>query len=341
MTPRANPERPLPPIAARLRLALAVGLFAAAIAGLKALVTGGHPGDIDQVWFALRAAFDGGNPYELIGPGRAFDWPWEFYYPMTAAVALAPLAVFPVTVARILFVSLSSALLAFAVTRDGYHRLPLFLSGGWLLAVVAAQWSPLLTAAACLPALAWVYAAKPNVGFALLASLGTRRAVAVAIGGGLLLLLASLLLVPDWIPRWWRAVGASTVTAIPILTPAGPMLLLALLRWRRPEARLVLLLGCVPMTITGYELLPLFLVPATRPQAALLAIGSSIAVLNNSARWVDDRTIGWLIATAGHMVLVFWPALFMVLARPNTGVVPGWVERLSLRLPGRFRGVAA
>jgi hypothetical protein len=304
-----------------VRVAVAVGLFAAAIAALKAVVTAGHPGDVDQVLFALRAALTGSNPYELIGPGRAFDWPWAFYYPMTAAVVLAPLVVFPMTVARVLFVSLSSALLAFAVTRDGYQRLPLFLSGSWLLAVVAAQWSPLLTAAACLPALAWVYAAKPNIGIALLGSFGTRRSALVALGGGLVLLAASLVLVPDWIPGWLEAVRASTVTAIPILTPAGPMLLLALFRWRRPDARLVLLLGCVPMTITGYELLPLFLVPATLRQSMVLAIGSSLAVLNNSISWVDDRTISWLIATSGHVVLVFWPALFMVLARPNTGAV--------------------
>ena len=57
----------------------------------------------------------------------------------------------------------------------------------------------------------------------------------------------------------------------PLLYWGGPLMLLALLRWRRPEARLLAALSCVPHTPELYESLYLFLVPASMWQGALLA----------------------------------------------------------------------
>src|SRR5919107_5901674 len=88
----------------RLRAWLAVG--AALLSGLRAFlwVSGeAKARDFDQVWFAARALFAGRNPYAEIGPGLHFDWPAPLYYPLTAAVAVSPLAMLDRSMAAVGF----------------------------------------------------------------------------------------------------------------------------------------------------------------------------------------------------------------------------------------------
>src|SRR4051812_191054 len=84
-------ERPTPP--RRLRAGLAIS--ASLLSGLRAYLyvsSTAKPRDFDQVWFAAHALLAGRNPYFEIGPGLRFDWPAPLYYPLTAAVAVLPLA---------------------------------------------------------------------------------------------------------------------------------------------------------------------------------------------------------------------------------------------------------
>jgi hypothetical protein len=67
--------------------------------------------DVDQLWFAARALLDGRNPYDLIGPGREFDYHWQLYYPLPAVLLLTPLAPFPLVVSRISVAALGAGLL--------------------------------------------------------------------------------------------------------------------------------------------------------------------------------------------------------------------------------------
>src|SRR6185312_10208820 len=165
----AGKEERQPSRRARVLVAIAIG---AASVGLLLIyrLHSSRPSDFDQVWFGARAIWSGQNPYELIGPGREFQWGWPLYYPATALVLMSPLALLPVALARCLFVGASAALLAYGVTRISWARLPLFGSCAFMVAAVAAQWSPLMTAALCMPALAWIVSAKPNIGFALFAA---------------------------------------------------------------------------------------------------------------------------------------------------------------------------
>ena len=83
----------------------------------------------------------------------------------------------------------------------------------------------------------------------------------------------TLVLWPWW-PREWLA-QLSTVThmSAPVTRWGGPLLLLAALRWRRPEARLLLGLSCIPQTPVVYEAVPLFLLVTTlREGVALLVV---------------------------------------------------------------------
>ena len=120
--------------------------------------------------------------------------------------------------------------------------------------------------------------------------------------------------------------------------------MLMLLRWRRPEARLVLALACVPQTPLLYETVPLFLVPQAVIEGGVLWLGSWLVALWQAAAGpyhtdlerftASARAIGWLL---------YLPCVAMILRRPNVGHVPLWLEqRLRLlRLPAWVLGRAA
>ena len=152
-----------------------------------------------------------------------------------------------------------------AARRYGRGLPAALLSASFLNAVILGQWSPFLTALAVLPVLGVAWAAKPSIGAAMFAAFPSRRGVMAA----LLLVGLSLVIAPTWPWRWWSILFHGP-QAIPILRPAGFLLLLALLRWQLPEARLLLALGCVPQTIGLYDTLPLFLFrgPACRAMAS-------------------------------------------------------------------------
>jgi len=104
----------------------------------------------------------------------------------------------------------------------------------------------------------------------------------------------------------------------------GPVLLLALLRWRRPEARLLLALAIVPQSILFYDQLLLWLVPATMRQSVLLSLLSVLALILGERGFPAGA--GHAEVTAAYapmiMALLFLPCLIMVLRRPNVSDEP-------------------
>jgi hypothetical protein len=185
--------------------------------------------------------------------------------------------------------------------------------------VIQGQWSPLLTAAAVIPSLSWLLAAKPSIGAALFSAFPSRQAVI----GGVALVVVSLVLFPAWPGRWMEALGAS-IQVPPVRSPGGFILLLALVRWRLPEARLLAALACVPQTIGLYDTLPLFLIPRTKWQGYALAGLSYVAAFSQAA--LVPRAPGMPLETmlAGRWPIVFvclyLPAMVMVfLPRSGTG----------------------
>ncbi|HET7551214.1 MAG TPA: hypothetical protein VFK04_07985 [Gemmatimonadaceae bacterium] len=327
--PKTAPSR-----RARISIALAIGAGSVIVLVIRMHLMGGSA-DFDQVWFGARALWTGQNPYDLVGPGRAFGWRWPLYYPATALIAVSPLAFFPVAVARALFVGISAALLAYGVTRESWARLPLFASGAFIVAVMAAQWSPLLTAAACLPTLSCIISAKPNIGLGVLAREPARGAIGYAAAGSLLLAAASFALLPSWPIDWLHAVRAGTGFAAPIAHSGGFLLLLAALRWRTPEGRLLLAMSLIPHNVTLYATLPLFLIPRTYRESLTLTILNGVAalvimqVLPAPESASDLRRYGDVL-----VLLCYLPCLFTVLRRPNEGVLPEWIKRFALQRAG-------
>src|SRR5262249_28654595 len=176
-----------------------------------------------------------------------------------------------------IFDAIGFGLFAWVMTRQERVSPPLvaLVSLPALMALQTVQWSPLLCAAALTPAIGFLLVAKPTIGLALFVAFPRWRTAV----GCALLLGASFLVSPGWIAEW-RA-GFFTVPHIvaPITRWGGPLLLLALTKWKRADARLLLALACVPHTTALYETIPLFLIAETWLQAwALWALAIVVYV---------------------------------------------------------------
>jgi hypothetical protein len=307
-----------------------VGAASAAYVFYYARTNPGFVSDFDQVWAGAVALWRGENPYLVVGPGRRFHWHWPLYYPMPALVLTAPLGLLPVIAARMLFAGLSSALLAFAITRDGFARWTLFISIPFMVNVELVQWSNLLMAAMLLPMLGGIAAAKPNIGLAMVAHTDRARSLSAIAIGAAVLTVVSFAVLPNWLGFWIQNASSAPHVSPLLLRPGGPLLLTALVRWRRPEARLLAALACTPLTPTFYDPIMLYLVTRTFREALVLTVGTFVlffivvfsSPIRTAAQW------GEIVSTASIWVL-YLPCLIMVLRRPNRRDEPTPVTRAT------------
>jgi hypothetical protein len=330
----ALPERTPPSRRSRAIAAIGIGAFGAAAAWVASHRPGFGTPDFQSWWLTARALLDGGNPYAIIP--YAIGPQFQFFNPLPAAVLAVPFALLRPDVALAVFSGLSSAVLAYVVTKQSYDPLVMFLSASFAHTVVMGQWSLLLTAALFAPSLAFIGSAKPNIGAAIVAALASWRAPAAMFAFATL----SLLLRPSWPGEWLAAVRTSSWHFSPLEIPGGFLLLLALLRWRRPEARLLATLGVMPQSPFVYEAMPTFFVPRRRAEFYCLVIGSDLALgVYAYCRGLPQADF-LRINGAAVVACMYLPALVMVLRRPNEGSVPAWLETVSRVLPRRLRGQA-
>jgi SAM-dependent methyltransferase len=296
--------------------------------------------DIAQVWFAARAVLHGQNPYALIGPGRAFEWAAPLFYPLPAALVGLPLAPFPEHVATALFAGVGVGVFAWALTEYGYGPLWALLSVCTYQCVEIAQWAPLLAGAYAIAPLSVILIAKPTVGAAVFAARPSRWAI---VGGAVLIVLA-FVLQPGWVGAWREALRAASVGAgspfpykAPIAFPGGVLALFALTRWRRPEARLLAVLACVPQTTLPYEGLLLFLIPRGWRQAVTLT-ALSWAMVIFTREVINPHGLTGTITAYGPMMTAFLylPCTIMVMRRPNEGALPSWIVEWTTRVHQRW-----
>jgi hypothetical protein len=296
----------------RALAAIAIGLVCGIISFAATRLPGFRNQDFHSWWLAARAILHGADPYKTIRAGASHG----FVYPLPAALLTVPLAWLPSTVAGPVFVFMSCGLLAYVVTRKEWWPLCMFLSGSMFLNVVAGQWSALLTASVYLPALSWLAVVKPNIGLALIAFAPRKRTAVVIV----LVAAASLLVIPTW-PREWLAVAsASPVHFAPYRVAGGFLTLAALLRWRRPEARLLAVLAIVPSSPIAYETLPLFVIPRRRVEMLLLALLSDVLCLLTYNISMESETAEYLrIARPAVVWLMYVPCAAFILMRRNVG----------------------
>lgn len=302
--------------------------------------------DFVQVWAMARALLHGQNPYHVIGPGLAFHWAWPLMYPLPAALVAIPVAPFSEITATVIFSGLAGVAFAWALTEHGIAPLAGVFSAALMNAVTSGQWSPLLAGATALPWLGVLFIAKPTMGAVYFAYRPTWWPI---VGGGILAA-AAFALEPTWLMDWFAAIRQNAAIWAPYTSyrsiigePGGFLALLCLLRWRRPEARLVAALACVPLTPMPYELVALFLVPRKAGEAALLAAAGWAVQFRLDTVIPHLPTFGQRYDyTAQLMALTLYPlATLMVLRRQNEGTVPAWIESAIRYFPPGLRGNAA
>ena len=305
-------------------------------------------GDFQYALLAARALLQGREPYAVVLAESPFRSP--FFYPLPAAVIALPFTILPPAFAGATLLGLGFAWLAYKLSASGRSRLLVLTAGPALFAVLAVQWSPLLTAAALSGPALGLAIVKPTIGLGLVAMaipaasrpmrLLTQTAAVAA-----LLVVVALILRPDWPSHWLAGVRSSPVGGqfrAPILSVYGFPTVLAVLRWRRPEARLLLVLSCVRQNGFLYDQLPLLLVPHSAAEALLL---SGISHVSHIVGLWHPPADGSVLALSAQqfpftVAAMYIPCLVMVLKRPNEGSMPAWVDRAIARWPGWIKGRA-
>lgn len=295
-------------------MALLFSLVAGLVAVRAQYIIGSNGGDHRILWNAAHVLLSGGNPY------APQSIPFlTLYYPLPAVLVASAFAWLPLSLAATVFVVLSAALLGYAITSDGFDRVPILLSVPFLAAAQFAQTSPFVMAAALLPALAGLIVVKPNLGAALFVWRPSLRTALFAV----VVLSVSLAVSPEWPARWLAKVRASPSHHAPWTVGVGAVGLLALVRWRRPEARLLVAMTLIPHALLFYDELPLFLIAQSRREAMALVISSWVGLF---AWMATSRGPALLDIQPWSVASVYLPALVIVLRRANVSTDAAGVE---------------
>jgi hypothetical protein len=310
----------------RLAVALAIGICAVLffLATTHNIVYGATT-DFEFWWRAVRLWASGIDPYGMRPDTPLWPLPDRLYYPMPALIIAWPLHKFGLLLAGSLFVGLSASWLCWVLSADGLWRMWFFATPAFVMAARLGQWSPIISAATLVPAAGFLLATKPNLGVAAFAYRPTWRGAA----GVAIILLVSIAMNTAWPREWLANIHSVRSHPSPIQVPFGWLLLLALMRWRQPEARLLIAMACIPQLLFFSDQLLLGLVTRTKNEAELFA-GCGLAA-----------SLVWLIRAGANnpnltglaapyvMLGCYLPALIIVLRRPNEGTVPAWLNRLT------------
>ena len=267
----------------------------------------------DFLYDAAARLLRGENPYP-----RSTQW---FPYPLPAVLLAVPFTQLPLALARPVFDVLVGWTFVYALWKyRGTYALLAAASGAYLFAMGSGQSTPLIVAAALVPALGFLLAVRPNSAASLWIAWPSVRAFL----GATLFLALSLAVRPDWPAEWWNALPSDHASLTPpLLRPFGFVLLLAALRWRTPEGRLVLAMACIPQSTLPYELVVLALIPANRVEMGIYVAGSWIAVavasgLGLGGSLAEWNGTGWPVT----LCAVYLPMLYLILRRRNGRSAP-------------------
>jgi hypothetical protein len=271
--------------------------------------------DFGQWWLGAKTLLNGESPYLTNGPGNKYPWPWDFTYPLPAAMLAVPFAWLPEMWGAVAFVAGSAAIMVFAITRNGFHLTPMLLSVPFQMSASLAQWSLLLTAAVFYPWLSFLLVVKPQ------AAIPVWRWNRIGAAFGFALLIVSLVLIPDWPLQWYRVLAEPenhSKYLSPVTAVGGFLLPLVLLKWRRREAWLLFLMAVIPQSVTFYFLLPLFTIPKDwRESIGLLGVSTFGIYLGALLMPELSQTdfYHWSLSVA--VLSTYIPCLILVLLRKN------------------------
>lgn len=263
-----------------------------------------HLGAADFSW-AIWAAQD------LLAHRNPYAAPMQLY-PLTSALFGLPFVRMRPELAGALFFGISSALLAFGISRHGFDRLLIFFAYPFWAAVIEAQWSPIILAAAFLPWLLPVALAKPQLGLPILFTAPTRRGVAACF----LLAALSFAVFPGWFSQWLTHLHGYS-RFVPLLVFPGPLLALALFRSRLADARFLLFAAIMPQR-WFYDAFILWFIPKTRREIVWTVFVSWIPGV---WRWYHQPVS---FTQVGRMCVLFFylPMLVLVFLREKPDLRP-------------------
>ena len=247
----------------------------------------------------------------LLARQNPYDTPLE-QYPLTAALFALPFVRLQPELAAALFWGISSFLLAFGLTRHGYTRLLIFFAYPYWAGILTAQWSPIIAASGFFPLLLPATMAKPQVGLPVFLTRLSWRGLLACLVVGLL----SLAVMPRW-PSLWLHQTQNYQHFIPILVLPGPLLILALLRYRHRDANLLFLSALMPQR-WFFDSFILWLIPQSRREiiwTVFFSWGAGIW------RWYH---IPASFTEVGRFTVIFLylPMLAVVLLRRDQGIPP-------------------
>lgn len=190
-------------------------------------------------------------------------------YPLPAGILAIPFSFLPNRLAGDLFISLSSGLLAGTmIWKTGqWWRLLLFFSVPFHNALEWTQWSPLVTTAWFIPALApLLFFIKPQITIPVLLTKFRKAGKGYFIA--ILVVAASFIISPSWPIHWWKLAQNYDYNIL-LLMPAGFLILLAVFKLSDQRAQLLLLMTILPFR-SQYDVLSLFIIPENPWQMIIL-----------------------------------------------------------------------
>jgi len=298
-----------------------------------------HPGfssDFGAWYWGARAVLNGDDPYSTFGPGLKYGWSTPFVYPLTVVFLGIPFAWMSEPASAALFVAISTFVMTMAITQRGFHLLPMVITPPFQMSVTLGQLSLLFTAAMFYPILCFLTAVKPHAGLPLVAATRSRRAIIAATVLGAMLFCVSMAVLPRWPVEWIRIIQKDPRYLVPVLRAGGILIPLALLRWRRREAWLLLVTSILPQSLTFYYLLPLFTIPRNFPEALSLATLATLGIYLGAHLMPAGLSGPPFYRWSGNVAVlsVYLPCLTLLLIRENREqpeLVPG-VSRMVRRL---------
>ena len=243
----------------------------------------------------------------LLHRQNPYDTPLE-QYPITAGLFALPFVKLPREIAAGIFYGISSGVLAFGLVREKYHRLLVFLAYPYWIGLLYVQWSPIIMAAAFFPVLMPLTMAKPQVGLPVFLSRFSLRGCLLC----LFVVVATLVVLPRWPLLWLRQLH-NYQHFIALLVLPGPLVLLALLRYRDRDATLLLLTACMPQR-WFFDAFILWIIPKSRREILVTVFFSWCAGI---WRWYHlpqtfDQVGRWIV------VSIYLPMLAVVLLREKS-----------------------
>jgi hypothetical protein len=282
----------------RITISAAMGIFSGTFCWFLLQRLHQNAGDFQWAIHLAQRLVAGQNPY---------DTPLE-QYPLPAAFVALPFLRLPPEVAGGIFCGISSTLLAFGLTRENFGRMRVFLAFPYWAGVLTAQWPAIIAASAFFPALLPVTMMKPQVGLPVFLTRLSRRGLLACIFVAAL----SFAILPQW-PMLWLRQTHYYEHFIPILIFPGPLLALALLRYRDRDAWLLLLSSLLPQR-WFFDAFTLWLIPKSRREMLLTSVVSWGAGI---WRWYHQPANFTEVGRAAVLFL-YLPMLIVVLFRSGS-----------------------